>query len=308
MVASEITVHEGHMSRAATLRARLAQPQILVAPGAADALTARIIEEAGFEAVYLTGAGLANAAFGLPDLGLTTLTEVVAQVQRIADAVRVPLIVDADTGYGGALNVVRTVRELERAGAAAIQLEDQVNPKRCGHFEGKEVVPTAEMVQKIAAAVYARQDPDLVIVARTDARAVEGFAAAVERSREYAAAGADVIFFEAPVSLDELRQAPRLIPAPLLANMVEGGKTPLLSAAELEALGYRIVIFANAALRVAAKAVQDAMRVLREQGTTAPLLDQMLAWDERQRLVDLPRYQDLDRQLAATPTPEPGTV
>src|SRR5438045_7277299 len=173
------------MSHAATLRVRLAQPQILVAPGAADALTARIIEEAGFEAVYLTGAGLANASFGLPDLGLTTLTEVVAQVQRIADAVQVPLIVDADTGYGGALNVVRTVRQLERAGAAAIQLEDQVNPTRCGHFEGKEVVPTAEMVQKIAAAVYARHDPDLVIVARTDARAVAGVEGASNRRRAY---------------------------------------------------------------------------------------------------------------------------
>jgi methylisocitrate lyase len=289
------------MSRAATLRARLAHPQILVVPGAADALTARIIEGAGFEAVYLTGAGLANASFGLPDLGLTTLTEVVAQVQRIADAISVPLIVDADTGYGGPLNVVRTVRELERAGAAAIQLEDQVNPKRCGHFDGKEVVPTAEMVQKIAAAVYTRRDPDLVIVARTDARAVEGFEAAIERSRAYAAAGADVIFFEAPLTIEELRHVPEAVPAPILANMVEGGKTPLLSATELEALGYRVVIFANAALRVAAKAVQDAMQVLRERGTTEPLLDRMLGWEERQQLVDLPRYQELDRRLAAAP-------
>jgi methylisocitrate lyase len=294
------------MSRAATLRARLAQPQILVTPGAANALTARIVEGAGFEAVYLTGAGLANASFGLPDLGLITLTEVVAQVQRIADAISVPLIVDADTGYGGALNVVRTVRELERAGAAAIQLEDQVNPKRCGHFDGKEVVPTAEMVQKIAAAVYARHDPDLVIVARTDARAVEGFEAAIERGRAYATAGADVIFFEAPLTVDELRRVPAAIPAPILANMVEGGKTPLLSAAELEAMGYRVVIFANAALRVAAKAVQDAMRLLHERGTTEPLLDQMLGWDERQRLVDLPHFQELDRQLAAA-SEHPGT-
>ena len=296
------------MSRAATLRARLAHPQILVVPGAADALTARIIEGAGFEAVYLTGAGLANASFGLPDLGLTTLTEVVAQVQRIADAISVPLIVDADTGYGGALNVVRTVRELERAGAAAIQLEDQVNPKRCGHFDGKEVVPTAEMVQKIAAAVYTRRDPDLVIVARTDARAVEGFEAAIERSRAYAAAGADVIFFEAPLTIEELRHVPEAVPAPILANMVEGGKTPLLSATELEALGYRVVIFANAALRVAAKAVQDAMQVLRERGTTEPLLDRMLGWEERQRLVDLPRYQELDRRLAAAAEPCPRQV
>lgn len=287
------------MSRAAALRARLREPRILVAPGAADALTARLIEDAGFEAVYVTGAGLANASFGVPDLGLTTLTEVVAQAQRIADAVRVPVIVDADTGYGGALNVVRTIRELERAGAAAIQLEDQVNPKRCGHFEGKEVVPTAEMIQKIAAAVYARQDPDLVIVARTDARAVEGLDAAIARGRAYAAAGADVVFVEAPLTVEELRALPPAIPAPLLVNMVEGGKTPLLDAAELEAMGYRVVIFANTALRVAAKAVCDALGVLKAEGTTRSLLDRMIGWEERQRLVGLPGYQALDRQLAA---------
>jgi 2-methylisocitrate lyase-like PEP mutase family enzyme len=275
------------MTRAAALRARLAEPRLLVAPGAADALTARVIADAGFDAVYMTGAGLANAAFGLPDLGLTTMTEVVQQVQRIADAVSVPIIADADTGYGGALNVVRTVREMERAGVAAIQVEDQVSPKRCGHFEGKEVVPTGEMLQRIAAAIYARRDPDLVIVARTDARAVEGLDATIERARAYAAAGADVIFVEAP----------------LLVNMVEGGKTPLLDAAELEAMGYRIAIFPNTAMRVAVKAVQQAMAVLRQEGTTSSLLDRMLTWDERQRLVDLPGYEALDMQLAAAADP-----
>lgn len=287
------------MTRVAMLRVRLAEPRILVVPGAADALTARLIEEAGFEAVYLTGAGLANAGFGIPDLGLTTLSELAAQTQRLADAVRVPLIVDADTGYGGALNVVRTVRELERAGAAAIQLEDQVSPKRCGHFDGKEVVTTREMVERIAAAVYARRDPDLVIVARTDARAVEGLDATIERARAYVAAGADVVFVEAPLSVEELRALPPEIPAPLLVNMVEGGKTPLVSASELEAMGYRVVIFANTALRIAAKAVRDALGVLRAEGTTRPLLGQMLAWDERQRLVGLPEYLELDRHLAA---------
>jgi methylisocitrate lyase len=280
------------------LRARRLQPRLLVAPGAADAITARIIEEAGFEAVYATGAGIANASLGVPDIGLTTLSEAVSQVQRIADAVHVPVIADADTGFGGPHNVVRTVRELERAGAAAIQLEDQVFPKRCGHFEGKEVVATAEMCQKIRAARYARGDPDLVLIARTDARAVEGFSSAVERCRAYVAAGADVIFFEAPRSLEELRQLPQTIAAPLLANMVEGGQTPLLDAAELEALGFRIVLFANTALRVALKAVQEAMRTLRAEGGTRSLLERMLAWEERQRLVGLPEFEALERRFA----------
>jgi 2,3-dimethylmalate lyase len=285
-------------SPAAALRARLAQPEILVAPGAPDALTARVIQQAGFEAVYVTGAGFANAGLGLPDLGLASMTEVVEQVRRIAAAVDVPVIADADTGYGNALNVVRTVRELERAGAAAIQIEDQVSPKRCGHFEGKEVVPTGEMLGKIAGARYARRHPDLVLIARTDARAVEGLDRAIARGRAYAAAGADVVFVEAPRSVDELRALPAAIPAPLLANMVEGGQTPLLGADELQAMGYRVVIFANTALRVAARAVQDAMRVLRQEGTTRSLLERMLSWDERQRLVGLPDYEALARRFA----------
>jgi len=285
--------------RAAALRARLAEPGILVVPGAADAITARLIEAAGFEAVYATGAGVANATLGVPDIGLTTLSEALAQVQHIADRVAIPVIADADTGFGGPHNVVRTVRAFERAGVAAIQLEDQVSPKRCGHFEGKEVVAVEEMCSKLAAAVYARGDPSLVLIARTDARAIEGFSSAVERCRAYVTAGADVIFFEAPQTLDELRQLPRLIAAPLVANMVEGGKTPLLDAAELEALGFRLVLFANTALRVALKAVQDALRTLRGTGSTRPLLDRMLAWDERQRLVGLPEFEALDRRFAS---------
>lgn len=290
---------DGVPTGAAALRWRLRAPGIVIVPGATDALTARVIEEAGFDAVYATGAGIANASFGMPDLGLTTMTEVVGQVGRIADAVRVPVIADADTGYGGPLNVARTVRELERVGVAAIQLEDQVSPKRCGHFAGKEVIPTGEMLQKIAAARHARRDPDLLLIARTDA-----------------AAGADVIFVEAPQTVEELRELPRAIPAPLLVNMVEGGRTPLLDAAELEALGYRLVLFANTALRVAVRAVQDAMRVLQRDGTTGALLERMVAWDERQRLVDLPRYEELDRRFASTgdspdpvvpARPEPGT-
>ncbi|MCL5950264.1 MAG: isocitrate lyase/phosphoenolpyruvate mutase family protein [Chloroflexi bacterium] len=281
------------------LRKRLSEPRILVVPGAADALTASIIQSCGFEAVYFTGGGFANSSLGVADVGLTTMSETVAQVQRIADAVNIPLIVDADTGYGGPLNVIRTVREIERAGAAAIQLEDQITPKRCGHFEGKTVISTQEMVKKVQAAVDTRRDPLLVIIARTDARASEGLEGALDRGRAYAAAGADMIFVEALESLEELRSTPQLLPVPVMVNMVEGGKTPLLDAKELEAMGYRLVLFANTALRVAVKAVQDSMRVLRLEGTSRSLLDRMINWEERQRLVRLPELQTLDERYSS---------
>lgn len=280
------------------LRDRLAEPSILIAPGAADALTARLIEQASFEAVYLTGAGFANAAMALPDLGFPTLTEVVQHTQRIVDAVSIPVMVDADTGYGNALNVMRTVRELERAGAAAIQLEDQVSPKRCGHFDGKDVVSVGEMVGKLSAAVDTRRDASTLIIARTDARAVEGLQPAIDRACAYADAGADVIFLEAPRSLDELRAVSAAVHVPLLANMVEGGQTPLLSATEIESLGYRIVIFANTLLRICAKSIQDALIELRDSGSTQSLLSRMLTWDARQNLVELPKFQALERRYA----------
>jgi 2-methylisocitrate lyase-like PEP mutase family enzyme len=283
------------------LRRRLAEPAIAVVPGAADAITARIIERCGFDAVYVTGAGFANASLGMPDIGLVTLSEMTTHVQRIADVVDIPLIVDADTGYGGVLNVRRTIQHLEQAGAAAIQLEDQITPKRCGHFDGNTVVPAREMLQKLDAALEARQDPDLLIIARTDARQSEGLDAAVRRAQAYAAAGADAIFVEAPQSRDELRQLPGLIDAPLIANMVEGGRTPLLDGAELEAMGFRVALFANTALRVAAKGVWDAMRVLRSDGGTGALLDKMIGWNERQELIGLPEMQALeDRYLNST--------
>lgn len=268
-------------------------------PGAPDAITARIIEQSGFEAVYVSGAGFANASFGSPDVGLITLSEVVTHVGRIADVVDVPVVVDADTGYGGVLNVHRAVRQLEHAGAAAIQLEDQITPKRCGHFEGKSVVPVSEMLQKLAAAADARTDDDLVIIARTDARQTGGFGEAVERAIAYRDAGADLIFVEAPQSVDELRRLPTLVNAPLVANMVEGGKTPLLDAGELQDMGYRAVLFANAALRAAAKAVWTAMRTLRATGGTKSLLDSMITWDERQRLIRLPEMQELEARFLA---------
>jgi len=274
------------------LREALADEDILVMPGAADALTARIIAGAGFRAVYATGAGFANASFGIPDVGLVTATQVVEHTRRMAEAVEVPVVVDADTGYGGVLNVHRTVRHLERAGAAGVQIEDQVEPKRCGHFDGQAVVSSKDMLDRLAAALDARDDPELVIIARTDARASEGFEAAIERAQAYAEAGADLIFVEAPRSVEELQAIPRQVPAPCLVNVVEGGKTPTLTAAELGRLGFRIALFANTALRVSIRSTQRAMEVLRAQGTTRDLIPEMATWEERQRLVGLERAQE----------------
>jgi carboxyvinyl-carboxyphosphonate phosphorylmutase len=281
------------------LRARLAEPEILIVPGAVDALVARLVQQAGFPAVYLTGAGLANAQFGLPDLGLIGLAEIATQTARVAEAVDIPIIVDADTGYGNALNVRRTVQELERAGAAAIQLEDQVSPKRCGHFAGKDVISREEMVQKIRAAVEARRDPATVIIGRTDALAVDGIDGAIERARAYRAAGADVLFVEAPVDRDQLARLPKAIDAPLLVNQVEGGRTPLLPARELQDLGFRIALYANTTLRVALYAVREALAILAADGASDRLANRMLGWDERQRLVGLDEWQALEQRYAS---------
>lgn len=276
------------------LRRLLAGPGPLVLPGCADALTARLAVRAGFEAVYATGAGIANALLGLPDVGLTTMTEVVDQVARIAAAVDVPVVADIDTGYGNALNARRAVVEVERAGAAAVQIEDQAFPKRCGHFDGKEVVPLPEMLVRIQAARDARRDPALVVIARTDALAVEGFEAAVERGRAFAEVGADLVFVEAPRTLEQLAALPGLIPAPLVVNMVEGGRTPPASAAELGAMGYRVVLFANTALRAGALAVRDALAELRATGDSRGLADRLLSWEDRQDLVGLPEIEALE--------------
>ena len=280
------------------LRERLADGPPLVLPGVADALTARLAAAAGFDALYVTGAGIANLTLGVPDVGLTTMTEVVAQVERIADAVELPLVVDLDTGFGNAMNARRAVRAVERAGAAAVQIEDQTFPKRCGHFAGKEVVPLAAMLPKLHAILDGRRDPATVVIARTDVLALEGLDAAVERAHAFVEAGVDVVFVEAPRSREELAELPRRIRAPLLANMVEGGHTPLLSAAELGRLGYRVVLFANTALRVAAKAAGAALAELARTGDAAPLMDRMLSWDERQALVGLPEIEALERRYA----------
>jgi len=245
----------------------MGQPRIITAPGAYDGFSARLIEAAGFEAVYMTGAGTAGSYLGQPDLGLITLTEMATHASHIAGCVSLPVIADADTGYGNPLNVVRTVREYERAGVAALHIEDQVAPKKCGHIAGKQVLPTREFVEKVRAAAEYRTDPDFVIIARTDARAIHGLDDAIERGNRYAEAGADVIFVEAPESEDEIHRIAREVKAPLLANMVVGGKTPAVKIGELERLGFKIVIFPAVCMAAAIPAIERALRLLHEKGT-----------------------------------------
>jgi 2-methylisocitrate lyase-like PEP mutase family enzyme len=288
-------------SRGETLRAAVAERRALLVPGAADALAARIIEDLGFEAVYLTGAGLANAAFGVPDLGLVTLTEVVSAAAAITDVCALPLIVDADTGFGNALNVIRAVRLLERAGANALQIEDQIFPKRCGHFDGKAVVPQGDMVMKIKAAVDSRLSPDLLIIARTDARAVEGLGRAIERAQAYAEAGADVTFVEAPATIEEMRTIPTSILAPQVANMVVGGRTPLLPASALREMGFSLVLYANAALQASVHAMRDVLGALREDGSVARVSDRLASFELRQQVVKKAAWDRLDAKYRHDP-------
>lgn len=260
------------------LHDRLKQKKLLVAPGCYDALSALMIERAGFEAAYVSGASIAYTRFGRPDIGLVSFSEVTDCVAAIGDRVGIPLIVDIDTGFGNALNVQRTVKLVARAGASALQLEDQATPKRCGHLNDKQLVSSAEMVGKIKAALDARPDETVLIVARTDAIAVEGFSAALDRAEAYLEAGANVLFVEAPQSADELAEIGRRFGSrvPLLANMVEGGKTPLTDAATLETLGYRIAIFPGGTVRALAQALADYFDSLKTHGTTAPYRDRML--------------------------------
>lgn len=288
----------------AALRSLLDGPDATIVVGAVDALSARLVERAGFACCFVTGAGLANAQFGLPDIGLVTMTEVVNEAARICDAVDIPVIVDADTGFGGPLSVMRTVHLLEQAGAAGIQIEDQAMPKRCGHFAGQRIVEPAEMLSRIEAARNARSDPDLVLVARTDARSVVGFGEALERSRLYAAAGADVIFVEAPRTVEELREIPSaLAPTPVILNVVEGGKTPQLPLEELQGMGYRLVLYANLLLRVMLQAGQDALAHLSERGTSIDLGDRILPWEQRQALVGLDTFDELENRLSTEENP-----
>ena len=280
------------------LRALVAARRGVLVPGAFNALSARVIEDLGFEALYITGAGVTNMWFGLPDQGFMGLAEIADHTARIRDAVELPLIVDADTGFGNALNVRHAVRRLERAGADCIQLEDQVAPKRCGHFSGKAVLSTEEAVGKIKAAVDARRDPDLMIMARTDACATLGFEAAVERALRCAEAGADLLFVEAVTTPDQIRALPGRLPVPQLMNMVIGGQTPITDADELQALGYGIVLYANAALQGAVAGMQKALGVLKSQRRLDEDPALVAPFAERQRLVGKPAWDALERKYS----------
>jgi 2-methylisocitrate lyase-like PEP mutase family enzyme len=281
------------------LKELVARRQAVTVPGTANAMFARVIEDLGFEAAYITGAGVANMALGVPDIGLTTVTELAATTSAIADAVSLPIIVDADTGFGNAVNMVRTVRLLERAGVAGIQIEDQVFPKKCGHFTGKEVIPADEMIQKIKAAVDARLDRDLQIIARTDARAVEGLDRAIERAQAFVEAGADLTFVEAPVSPEELARITREIPVPQVANIVFGGKTPDPGRERLAEMGFSIVLYANAALQAALKASYEVLGALKKEGSLASVADRLASFEERQRAVAKHEWDALESRYRA---------
>jgi methylisocitrate lyase len=267
------------------LRELIAQGAVMM-PGVPNAAMARQVERAGFDAVYISGAGMANATAGLPDIGLLTMTEVVTLAGYVANAVTIPAIVDADTGFGGAENVARTIRELERTGLAGCHIEDQEFPKRCGHLAGKELVHLEEMVGKIRAAVAARRDPDFMIIARTDARAVEDFDRTLDRAQHYLEAGADAIFPEALQSAEEFRDFAAEIDLPLLANMTEFGKSPLLSFLDLAELGYRMVIFPMSTFRVAMKASERFLRALKKSGSQEEWIDEMQTRQELYELLD----------------------
>jgi 2-methylisocitrate lyase-like PEP mutase family enzyme len=279
-----------------TLRALVEARRGLIVPGAFNALSARVIADLGYEAIYVTGAGVTNMSMGLPDQAFMGLAEIADHTARIRDAVDLPLIVDADTGFGNALNVRHAVRTLERAGADCIQLEDQVAPKRCGHFSGKEVIATDEAVAKIKAAADARRDPDLLIMARTDACATHGFEAALERAQRMSEAGADVLFVEAVTTPEQVRSLPQRLAKPQLMNMVIGGKTPIFSAEELGRLGFGIVLYANAALQGAVAGMQRALTVLRDTKRLDEDPALVVSFAERQRLVGKPEWDALEKR------------
>jgi 2-methylisocitrate lyase-like PEP mutase family enzyme len=284
------------MNTKQTLKALADARRGALVPGAFNALSAKVIADLGFEAIYVTGAGVTNMHLGLPDQGFMGLAEIAEQTSRIRDAVELPLIVDADTGFGNALNVRHTIRTLERAGADCVQLEDQVSPKRCGHFSGKAVVDTAEMVGKIKAAVDARHDAGLLVMARTDARSIHGFEAAIERAQAFAEAGADILFVEATETADEIRALPKRLGPPQLMNMVIGGKTPIVGTQELGQLGYGLVLYANAALQGALAGMQRALTVLRETGRIDEDPALVAPFAERQRLVGKPALDLLEKR------------
>ncbi len=280
-------------------RKRIEEKQIIIAPGIYDAFTAKLAEHVGFEALYITGAGIAAGLLGVPDIGLVTMTEQLEQARRIVGAIDLPVICDADTGYGNPLNVLRTVKEFEKAGICAIHLEDQVMPKKCGHLDGKKVIPTEEMVNKLKAALDARIDSNFLIIARTDARAIYGLQDAIERGQRFAEIGVDMIFIEAPESVDDLITIGKsLTHVPLLVNRGGGGKTPGLSAEELGALGFRVVIFPGDAQKSAGKAVLKVLGTLKERGNVDTVQDLMMTFEERFETLGLAHFRKLEQLYA----------
>jgi carboxyvinyl-carboxyphosphonate phosphorylmutase len=301
------------MQHTPRLREMIQAPEILVIPSAYDALSARVIQQAGFRAVHMTGSGTSASLLGYPDLGFATLSEMATHAKNLVLTVDLPVIVDADTGYGNALSAWRTVREMERAGVAGIHLEDQVTPKRCGHLEDKRLISAEEMTGKIEAAVEARTDSDFILIARTDARHVLGLDEAIRRANLFAAAGADCIFLEAPTSRDEMKRVRDEVDAPLLANMVEGGKTPWLTATELEELGYNLVIYPLSGWMAAAAVLRELFRELRETGTTQGFWDRTglrMSFEELFEVFGYSAYAELEKRFArddhVTPTDRPS--
>ncbi len=283
------------MERPTTLLRRLlARPKLLLAPGVADAMNARIVVKEGFEVLYMTGGGTAATRLGLPDVGLLTMSEMVDNAQRIAEAAEIPLIADADNGYGNVVNVRRTIRAYERAGVAAVHIEDQHWPKRCGHMAGKSLISCEEMVGKIKAAVDSRLDSDFVVIARTDAYSVEGYDAALERAARYVEAGADMIFVEELRTIDQLAEVPRRFKVPALYNMASSGKTPFLPTEEIERLGFRVVIYPNLIMRAQIHAAQTVLRTLMSTGDMKTMLDKLSGWEERYELLRLPEIQEFE--------------
>ncbi|MFL2844898.1 MAG: oxaloacetate decarboxylase [Candidatus Puniceispirillaceae bacterium] len=287
-----MTVEEKNESIGSILDGRKAT----LVPGAPNALFARIIEDLGFEAVYVTGAGIANMQLGAPDIGLTSLNEIVYNVSCIAEAVEIPIIVDADTGFGNTQNCYRSIRLLEKSGASAVQLEDQIFPKKCGHFSGKAIVPTIEMINKVKAAVDARENTEMKIIARTDARGISGINEALDRAAAFIDAGADATFIEAPKNLSELRAIPLHVKAPQIANMVFGGLTPEPGREVLASMGYSIVLYANAALQTAIQAVDKTLSSLRDTGSLAECSDLLASFEKRQSVVQKQKWDEFERK------------
>ena len=282
------------------LKTNLAEGPIVVVPGAYDSITARLIQKAGFPAVYMTGSGVSLSLLGIPDLGTVSYAEVLDRVEQIAGSIDLPLIVDGDTGYGGVLSVIRTVKGFEARGASAIQIEDQQDPKRCGHEFGRRLIPAVEMVDKIKAALDARTDPNFIVIARTDARTVEGIDRAIDRGFQYQEAGVDVIFIESPESVEELERIGSSFRVPTLVNNVEGGRTPLLPAHELEKLGFRVAIYPNSLTRLFCRIGAEMLDELKSSGSTEAFKDRMLTHGELWRLFDVEAWENLEKRFISS--------